>query len=125
MSFHRRHKYNAKPTVFRGKNYPSKAEAERAAELHAMVDAGEIQLLLEQPSFTLVRDLKDSIRYVADFLVVTAEGWWIEDVKGMKTPEFKLKMKLWRQFGPGPLRLLSRRGKSWSTEVIEPEGDDS
>jgi hypothetical protein len=43
-----------------------------------------------------------------------------EDVKGVITRDFALKLRLWKVHGPGPLRLTKRRGKSFVTvrEII-------
>ena len=49
-----------------------------------------------------------------------------EDVKGVITRDFTLKLRLWKVHGPGPLRLTKRKGKMFVTvrEII-PDRDRS
>ena len=49
----RPHKYNAKPTVYNGVRYASKAEAARAMELDALAKSGKIDFWIGQPIFRL------------------------------------------------------------------------
>lgn len=89
----RRHKYNAVRT---GK-YASKAEAKRAAELHLLEKAGEISDLREQVKLMLIPkdELGRQVSYIADFTYRDLAGkWHWEDVKGFKTPVYKLKRRL-------------------------------
>lgn len=62
------------------------------------------------------------IVYVADFSVLDESGK-IEyiDAKGVETPEFRLKCRLWWAHGPGPLRIVKKiRGEFRTVEVITP-----
>ena len=99
----RTHKYNATKTIVDGLTFPSKAEAARYQELQLMIYAGEISDLQLQPSFVLLPGFVDNrgktqrgITYKADFLYVEDGQTVVEDVKGMETPVFKLKAKLFR-----------------------------
>ena len=107
----RPHKYNAKPTVYNGVRYASKAEANRAAELDALVAANEFRFWVGQPKFYLGCPENT---YRPDFLVVRVA--WAEDVKGTETREFKKNKKLWAAYGPCDLRIITR-GKC--VETIE------
>ena len=76
--------------------YDSKHEANRAAELALMVKAGEARAVAEQVPF----ELAGGIKYVADFVVMLPDGTYrVEDAKGYKTPEYRLKRKLMRAIG--------------------------
>ena len=98
------HKYGAKKTaiIFEGElvTFDSKAESLRAIELQRCQMAGLISELSLQPAFVLqagfVRKGKKirEIKFVADFFYIEDGMAIVEDVKGMETPEFKLKAKL-------------------------------
>ena len=111
-------KYRAKPTIYNGVRYASKAEAARAVELDQMLLAGEILVWIGQPTFRL--GCPENV-YRADFLVVPPVGVngtpWVEDVKGMETPKFRRDKKLWKRYGRLNLHII--KGKK--TEVVRPE----
>lgn len=88
-----KHKYNAKKTTIDGITFDSKAEAQRYAELKLLQSAGEIKSFELQPVF----QLHAGIKYKADFRVINNDGSEvIEDVKGLETPVFKLKLRLFK-----------------------------
>lgn len=89
-------KYGAKRTEIDGIVFASMAESRRYLELKLLVRAGEIENLELQPVFNLVA----GIRYVADFGYMEKGKRVIEDVKGFKTKEFKIKEKLFHYFYP-------------------------
>lgn len=86
--------------------FSSKKEAKRAAELQLLEKAGKIKDLRFQIEYELLEPQKDeagnkirAIKYVADFEFIDEFGHLItEDCKGFRTPEYKLKAKLflWR-----------------------------
>lgn len=89
-------KYHAQPTEYDGRRYASKAEARYAVVVKAREMAGEITDVAYQPVFDLVVNGVKVGRYVADFSwteVATGERV-VVDVKGVRTPVFKLKTKL-------------------------------
>lgn len=100
----KRAKYHNQKITVDGITFDSKAEARRYRELQAMQQAGAIRWFSRQPSFLL----PGAIRYRPDFLVCDRDGRiYAEDVKGMETPEFKLKKKLWDATFPGfPLVIV-------------------
>ncbi len=112
------HKYHAQRTEYNGRVYPSKAQAERARQLDALVLGEVIHPYLEEVTFRLGPDF----RYRADFVVIN-QAWpnmwpmWAEDVKGFMTPRFKTAVKMWRKYGRFPLRIIGNK----STEIIEPK----
>lgn len=92
-------KYKARKTAYKGAIYDSAKEAKRAAELELLQRAGKIRNLRRQVKFTLQegflyegRKIR-AIEYIADF-VYEADGLIIEDVKGYRTPEYKIKAKM-------------------------------
>lgn len=112
---HNKYKVSAKADrTYAGKVYASKAEMFFARMLAMMLANGEVLSVVEQPRVTLLDAPrhKDRIVYVPDFLVTYKGGEVMYiDVKGMQTPEFKLKLKLWIDHGPGKLRLVKQSGK--------------
>lgn len=97
-----RSKYHAVPTVIDNIRFASKAEARRYQELLLLAKAGEIEHLELQPKFTLTVAGVVVGHYIADFryhLVLVKSGQRIttqvvEDVKGIKTPLYRLKKKI-------------------------------
>ena len=63
-------------------------------------------------------DLVAEITYRPDFDYLEAGRRVYEDVKGVETEAFRLKCKLWRHFGPGPLRVLKRKGTRAAFAVV-------
>lgn len=100
----KRAKYRNVKTVVDGITFDSKKEAKRWAELKAMAARGEIADLQRQVVFVLVPGVvldgrkQQPIKYVADFKYRTAAGVVVEDVKGFKTPEYRMKRKMMRAF---------------------------
>jgi hypothetical protein len=95
-----RSKYGAQKTVVDGITFDSKKEAKRYQELKLLERSGEISHLELQPSFKLFcgnEPIKfDSGRqavYKADFAYFDykVNRRVIEDAKGFRTPEYKLK----------------------------------
>lgn len=75
-------------------SFHSKAEALRYLELRELVAQGRIKALRLQPRFDLYVKAQKITRYIADFEYEEGNQLIVEDVKGMKTPEYKLKSKL-------------------------------
>jgi hypothetical protein len=91
----RRSKYGAVRTVVDGINFDSKKEAIRYQELKLLERAGEITELDRQVPYRCEIDGDLICTYKADFQYLE-NGWKLvcEDVKGFRTPLFKLKKKL-------------------------------
>ena len=103
-------KYRAIRTMVDGIYFDSKREANRYSELKMMEKAGIINSLKLQPEFKCVVNGKKVCTYKADFeyLMVDEEGpqgqigyYIVEDVKGFKTPVYRLKKKLVEALFPG------------------------
>lgn len=103
-------KYRAIRTTVDGITFDSKREANRYSELKMMEKAGIINSLKLQPEFKCQINGKKICTYKADFeyLMVDEEGpdgqigyYIVEDVKGFKTPVYRLKKKLVEACYPG------------------------
>lgn len=100
--YHKQHKYRAQRThCANGHWHPSKAEAKRCDELHILQKAGEISRLEFEPPFPVTINGVKVCTYKADFSYFTRDERVIEDVKGLKTPVYRLKKKLVEAFYPG------------------------
>lgn len=93
-------KYHAKKTTVDGIEFDSAKEAKRYVKLRDMQEAGMIQELLLQVPFGLVPNFERDgvkyrgIKYIADFVYYRDGKLVVEDCKGFKTPEYKMKKKL-------------------------------
>jgi len=88
----------------RTNGYASKKENKRAAELRLLERAGVIGPVTEQLAFEILPaaptlGYKMPLRYVADFryLDLANKREIVEDVKGFRTPVYKLKKRLMAQ----------------------------
>lgn len=112
MAIKRKHKYNAKRTL----GFASKIEAERAQYLELKQKAHAISDLETQPgSITLAK----AVRYKADayYKEYGIEIW--EDTKGVITDRYRIIKSLWKHWGPGILRTVTRdRSGRWHKEDI-------
>lgn len=96
----------------------SSAEAERFRQLLSMFAAGTIENLKTQPIYPLVVNNRPIAVYRADFCydALDERGRYvrhiIEDVKGMITPEFRIKHKLFEALYATPLSVIEVKGKA-------------
>lgn len=113
MRMWNRSKYHAKKTFAYGIQFDSKREAERYQELKTLEAQGKIHDIKLQVKFVLIpaqrepdtvgvkggiikgKLIEREVTYRADFTYFTEDGTFVvEDVKGMRTPEYKIKKKL-------------------------------
>lgn len=95
-------KYRNTKTTVAGATFDSRREAARWQELQLLERAGQIRDLRRQVPFELVPGVKfagaararPALRYFADFVYTERDKQVIEDVKGVETPEFKIKRHL-------------------------------
>lgn len=94
-------KYHARPTIVDGIRFDSQAEARRYGELKLLEQAGKIAWLEVHPRFELLSSTVTmqgqrlpAVHYEADFSYYERGGRVIEDVKGVQTPVFRLKRRL-------------------------------
>ena len=94
-SKYRNHKVETYEGIF-----DSKKEYQRWQELKILQRAGKIRKLQRQVAYTLVPAQKTangterSVKYIADFVYERDGKTVVEDTKGYKTPEYKIKRKL-------------------------------
>jgi hypothetical protein len=106
---HRRNKFNAKPTEYKGRKYHSKMEATHAQSLD-----NDPSVLWWTPQVGF--DLTEDHRYVVDFLVAKCSGeLYAVEVKGRVTPQTKKHFSMWRKYGVLPLHVVYTN----RTEVID------
>lgn len=99
----------------RYRGHASKKEARRAQQLHALASAGAISDLREQVRYELIpaqweeiprygkkgqplkpgrKCIERACDYVADFVYIEGGKEIVEDSKGIRTPDYKIKRKL-------------------------------
>lgn len=85
-------KYGNRIVIVDGEKIHSKGEAKRWKELKQLESIGEITGLVRQIKFQLVK----GVCYKCDFLYynIQKREWIVEDFKGYKTTEYKMKKKL-------------------------------
>ena len=112
------HKYKAVRCEADGIKFDSKAE--RDYYLTVKSDPS-IEVLECQPKIYLTRA---RILYKPDFLIMhSGRKIWV-DVKGMETSVFRIKRRLWIQYGPGPLQIIKKKGKRfYISEEVNTLGD--
>lgn len=96
-------KYHAKKTTVDGITFDSKKEARRWQELKMLEKAGVISDLQRQVKYELIPAQRDpetgkvverACTYYADFVYKEGDKKVIEDTKGVRTAEYKIKRKL-------------------------------
>lgn len=117
-------KYNAKKVTIDGIQFDSKIESQYYLHLKQKMENKEIIAFGLQPEFILQDSFKKNgktfreIKYIADFNIVHNDGTIeIVDVKGMVTPVFLLKKKLYEKQYPHKLTLMKYANKfsGWVT----------
>lgn len=91
---------NIKTVTLDGIQHDSIKEAKRWWELKLLERAGEIQDLQRQVKYELLpkQDGERPVYYIADFVYTENGKKVVEDVKGMRTKEYKLKRKMMLYF---------------------------
>jgi len=85
-----KHKFNAVRCEVDGIKFASKKERKRYLELQDLKSAGDVLFFLRQ----IPLRLSGGVKYVCDYQVFWSDGIVsFEDVKGMRTPMYKLKKK--------------------------------
>ena len=108
----KQNKYRNKPVVIDGIRFASKAEGARYCELKLMERADQIAGLKRQVRYQLVVNGVHICDYLADFAYYKDCKRIIEDVKGVPTPEYKLKKKLtYALFGIEIIEITRARRK--------------
>ena len=101
----RKSKYGASKVEIDGHKFDSQAEAEYYGILKGMQSGGLLRIIELQPKVYMT-DAR--ILYKPDFLIeIDGEKKYV-DVKGMKTPVFQIKARLWRHYGEGILQIVEK-----------------
>lgn len=93
-------KYHARKTTIDGIQFDSAKEAKRYVKLRDMEMAGEIQELRLQVPFEILPSFEcdgvkyRGMKYIADFVYYRDGKQVVEDAKGWKTAEYRMKKKL-------------------------------
>lgn len=90
----KQNKYNAVKTIVNGVSFHSKKEAMFYVSLLPMIRSGAISDFMMQVPFRFKINEKLMFTYKADFVYVLNGEKLIVDVKGYKTPIYKLKKKI-------------------------------
>lgn len=91
----RKNKFGAIPKTVDGIRFHSTWEADRYSQLKIQERIGEISELKLQVPYNLEVNGMLVTKYIADFTYVhVANGFIVEDAKGFKTPEYKIKRNL-------------------------------
>lgn len=118
----KRHKFNAKKTKIGGEAFPSQLEASVWSLLKMAQKTGEIRGLKRYSTVHLT-DAKISWKVDFEFYsAITGEKIWAE-AKGAEQPDFRIKLKLWRVYGPGELQIWKgTAAKPILVETVIPKG---
>lgn len=107
---------NARRTMYKGVMYDSGSEARYAAVLDQQLAGKVIDGWERGKPYTML----GRIKYTPDFCVwkvtpglggVQCDLWWV-DVKGREYRDFRLKMNMWLETGPGKLITVKEVGTS-------------
>lgn len=97
-----RSKYGSQKVTVGGVTFDSQREYRRFCELSLLERAGKITNLQRQVKYVLIPSQKDEkgkviereCSYIADFVYVENGRLVVEDAKGYKTPEYRIKKKM-------------------------------
>ena len=96
-------KYRSKKVNRDGMTFDSKKEYERFRELKLLEKAGKVERVQRQVPFELIPSQRDPktrkvierpCKYIADFTYWKNGEYIVEDVKGVRTPDYVIKRKL-------------------------------
>ena len=90
-------KFNAIVVTTDEGRFDSKMEYQRYLTLKLMERAGEISGLQRQVRYELTAGGIQICTYVADFVYKKQDATVVEDAKGFKTPEYRLKRRLMKE----------------------------
>lgn len=92
-------KYRSKKTIIDGITFDSQLEGRFYVYLRDHnIEIIELQpRFILQEKFTLWREKIRAIEYVADFKIKHQGDVFFIDSKGFQTPDFKIKLKLWKK----------------------------
>lgn len=101
----KRHKYNAKPVNHKGIRFHSTLEYQYYLYLKRLEDERIVVFFHRQVAF----DLPGGAKYVTDYQVFYADGTvHYVDVKGVETPDFKMKKKMVEATYPVEIEVVKK-----------------
>jgi hypothetical protein len=113
-------KFNNKKTEVHGIIFDSKMESDYYLYLLEQQEQGLITNIQLQPVYLLQPNFKKlgrtirKIEYKADFLVTYTDGTQVLiDVKGVATPDFKIKAKMFDYYFPLELQIVTKHKGEW------------
>lgn len=110
-----RSKYSSVKTVIDGIKFDSKAEAAYYLVLKRQFETNVITKLEMQPKVYLT---KAKILYKPDFLIERNGEEIYIDVKGVKTPVFNLKARLWKCYTNAVLEIVIKSGRRFIVDKV-------
>ena len=114
-------KYRSVRVTHSGHSFASKLESALFTLLQLREKCGEIKEIQCQDHVYLT-DAR--ICYIPDFKFfdLQADTWVWAEAKGMQTPEWKIKKRLWKYYGPGKLEIYMGSYKNIKLdEILIPE----
>ena len=92
----KKNKYNAHKAEYNGIKFDSQFELKCWIYLKELVKEGKINNLQRQVKFNLIpaNSVYRALTYVADFTFFVGDKFVVADAKGVITPEFKIKQKI-------------------------------
>lgn len=105
----KKNKYNARKVALAGYSFDSMAEADTFLMLKEKEKLGQLKVTGVQVSIYLTEAM---VHYKADFQCEspTGELFYVEH-KGFKTPSWRIKLRLYRVYGPAPLEIYEKMGR--------------
>ncbi len=113
-------KWFHKKTSRAGYSFASRAEGELFDYLKLLEAAGELRDIQPQDNVHLT---EARILYIADFKAFDVKqnrDVWYE-FKGFETDVWRIKRRLWKHYGPGPLRVFMKNSVIYLKEEIIPK----
>jgi len=107
--------------------YDSTMEAKRSSKIEATIEDDNTELVKagKEPTSFWLRQVPfwlgpSGAKFVADFLLITSYGVWVDEVKGHRTPKWKLIEKLWEAHGPCDMVVstLDAKARQWVEKRI-------
>lgn len=115
-----RAKYGNKRVEKAGIWFDSKAESKHHDDMLLRERAGEIKILKLQDRVHLTAGIHLKVDFKIFDVKLDQEVW--EEFKGFETKEWRLKKKLWKEHGPGLLRVYytnRRTEEIWPKAKVE------
>ena len=112
-------KYHAKRTEYNGVQYDSQGEAFLASQINLMLLAGLLTRVARQVSYDL-RGYNGGLicRHVVDFVLEFADGHTeLWEYKGVPTPDYKIKKKLFEDNYPNLTYIIHSKNRSFNAKT--------